>query len=554
MSKARDIADLDFNSPDIDGGNIDGATIGATTPAAGSFSTVSTDTFQNASGNLNILSTGNILFKFDSDNNQTNRELNIQSNTGDQLLRITETGHATFNGTISSKAITITDGTTNGASTIGSASDNLLLDTSGDTGITIRSGASSTGVVSFASPSDHNVGQVFYDHNTDSMVVRTNDDTGLTIDSSQNSTFEGNVTVKSGNKLIINRTDNATGGEITYGPSAGTGFIFNDANGDGIDFKTGSTMLMSIDSTNQRVGIGTSNINALLHVGGTAEAQGSQANPAIQIGSTTGYRLGMYTDAEGGYIENKNGDNGLIFKVKNIGEAVRIDGGTGVVTMSRGGTAFTPLTYDGLVIQNGDATGIRIIDAGNGGGNGGHCGIGNDNGNLQLSTAGDMMFDTGFQPTDQTYVGRHEKMRIHSAGYVTTPSQPSFGARGLSNNQSGGGTSGSNEVLVFSSATQNTGNHYSTSTGLFTAPVAGRYFATFSGLYNISNNTTGPAYIRRNTTELYRAYHHGSGNFYEQISCSGVVECAVGDTINIFSVIAGWHVGGETSFSVFYIG
>ena len=43
MSKARDIADLDFNSPDIDGGNIDGATIGGTTPAAGSFSQVNVD-------------------------------------------------------------------------------------------------------------------------------------------------------------------------------------------------------------------------------------------------------------------------------------------------------------------------------------------------------------------------------------------------------------------------------------------------------------------------------------------------------------------------------
>ena len=76
----------------------------------------------------------------------------------------------------------------------------------------------------------------------------------------------GNTTIRSGNKLIINRTDNAVGGEITYGPSAGTGFTFNDANGDGIDFKTGSTMLMSIDSTNQRVGIGTSNPAAKLHV------------------------------------------------------------------------------------------------------------------------------------------------------------------------------------------------------------------------------------------------------------------------------------------------
>ena len=40
MSKARDIADLDFNSPDIDGGNIDGAVIGATTTAAANFSSL----------------------------------------------------------------------------------------------------------------------------------------------------------------------------------------------------------------------------------------------------------------------------------------------------------------------------------------------------------------------------------------------------------------------------------------------------------------------------------------------------------------------------------
>jgi len=50
MSKARDIADLDFNSPDIDGGNIDGATIGGTTPAAGTFTTLNTTGGINAGG------------------------------------------------------------------------------------------------------------------------------------------------------------------------------------------------------------------------------------------------------------------------------------------------------------------------------------------------------------------------------------------------------------------------------------------------------------------------------------------------------------------------
>ena len=89
---------------------------------------------------------------------------------------------------------------------------------------------------------------------------------------------------------------------------------------------------------------------------------------------------------------------------------------TGTVRMTKGGTAFSPLSYDGLVIQNGDATGIRIIDAGDGGGNGGHCGIGNDNGNLVISTAGVMMFDTGFEATDQLYSGRHTRMYIDSSG------------------------------------------------------------------------------------------------------------------------------------------
>jgi len=43
MSKARDIADLDFNSPDIDGGNIDGASIGNNTPDNATFTNVVID-------------------------------------------------------------------------------------------------------------------------------------------------------------------------------------------------------------------------------------------------------------------------------------------------------------------------------------------------------------------------------------------------------------------------------------------------------------------------------------------------------------------------------
>ena len=67
-----------------------------------------------------------------------------------------------------------------------------------------------------------------------------------------------------------------------------------------------------------------------LHIGDSA-AIGTTTTPALQIGGTTTYRLGLYTSAEGGVIENKNGDDGLQFKVKTAGESMRIDGGTGNV-------------------------------------------------------------------------------------------------------------------------------------------------------------------------------------------------------------------------------
>ena len=65
----------------------------------------------------------------------------------------------------------------------------------------------------------------------------------------------GSTIIKSGNKLILNRTDNAIGGEMNY--VAGTGFIFNDANGDGVSFNQGASNKVRISSAGN-VGIGTS--------------------------------------------------------------------------------------------------------------------------------------------------------------------------------------------------------------------------------------------------------------------------------------------------------
>ena len=91
-----------------------------------------------------------------------------------------------------------------------------------------------------------------------------------------------------------------------------------------------NNVLFLIQAVNERAGFGTTSLNANLHVG-SSNAVGDTTNPAFQIGGASTYRLGMYTSTEGAVIENKNGDDGIQFRVKTAGEAMRIDGGTGKV-------------------------------------------------------------------------------------------------------------------------------------------------------------------------------------------------------------------------------
>ena len=71
----------------------------------------------------------------------------------------------------------------NGSSTIGGSSNEFIIENNADAGMTIRSGADSDGVISFADPDDHNVGQVYYSHDTDKMSIVTNDAVQMTITS-----------------------------------------------------------------------------------------------------------------------------------------------------------------------------------------------------------------------------------------------------------------------------------------------------------------------------------------------------------------------------------
>ena len=198
-------------------------------------------------------------------------------------------------------------------------------------------------------------------HNGSTRVtIKADGDTGIG-QTAPNSPLEiaKNITFSSADTfpqlLIRTSTSGTTGNQLGLGVDEADDLAFIQA----IDRGNDSIPLI-LQRYSNRVAIGSDSPNANLHVG-SSNATGNATNPAIQIGGSSSgntYRLGLYTSAEGGVIENKNGDDGLQFRVKTAGEAMRIDAEGNILmnktTHNSNNTAGVDITKEGAVVATND--------------------------------------------------------------------------------------------------------------------------------------------------------------------------------------------------------
>ena len=267
-----------------------------------------------------------------------------------------------------------------------------------------------------------------------------------------------------------------------------------------------------------------------------------------EIGSLTGFQT---TNTAGDALVGFGIRASEIRLATGSAERVRIDSSGRVGIGSTNPVASTALfggTQNCLKVGGSAAPQVRIasdtanqadlvLQAGN---------SGSDAHIANTASNGDLVFHTH----NGTQV--NERLRIYDDGAIIKPNQPSASAYFSGSDAGGNGGKISNAYAIPSSTRWNIGSHYSTSTGKFTCPVAGKYAVTFSSNISLSNLSVGDYYslqVRINGSSRQFNYDTVYNTSWQHLAFTNIIDCSANDYLQLFLSSTGNNTFGVDNSS-----